>query len=388
MHCKVIESLAEVSVATWNHLNTETYPFLRHEFLHALERNGCLGENTGWYPQHIVLYADDNRLLGAMPLYIKDNSFGEFVFDWSWADAYNRHGLEYYPKLVCAIPFTPATGPRLLCAADADREQVTSQLLQSALQLAQQQQCSSLHYLFTHESEQRLLKQQGLLTRVGCQFHWHNKGYQDFEQFLATLNAKRRKNIRRERRLVKEADIELSVLTGDCATEADWVALHQFYSNTFFERGRLPPLTLDFFCELGECMGEQLVLAFAGKAGQRVAGAISFCSDTALYGRHWGCLKEYNSLHFELCYYQYLEYCIARGIQRFEPGAQGEHKIWRGFLPTLTYSAHWIAHPSFAAAIADFLRRETPAVKQYASELSGHSPYRQYPNVELDTVPE
>jgi len=388
MHCKVIESLAEVPVATWNQLNTEAYPFLRHEFLHALEGNGCLGENTGWYPQHIVLYADDNRLLGAMPLYIKDNSFGEFVFDWSWADAYNRHGLEYYPKLVCAIPFTPATGPRLLCAADADREQVIPQLIQAALQLAQQQHCSSLHYLFTHEAEQRLLNQQGLLTRVGCQFHWQNNEYQDFEQFLATLNAKRRKNIRRERRLVKEADIELSVLTGDSATEADWVALHQFYSNTFFERGRLPPLTLNFFCELGQSMGEQLVLAFAGKAGQRVAGAISFCSDTALYGRHWGCLKEYNSLHFELCYYQYLEYCIARGLQRFEPGAQGEHKIWRGFLPTLTYSAHWIAHPSFGTAIADFLRRETPAVKQYASELSEQSPYRQYPNVELNTVPE
>ena len=388
MHCKVIDSLAEVPAAAWNRLNTDAYPFLRHEFLYALERNRCLDEATGWYSQHLVVYGDDQQLLGAMPLYMKDNSFGEFVFDWSWADAYQRHGLAYYPKLVSAIPFTPATGPRLLCAPGADYQQVATCLIEAALQLARQQDCSSLHCLFTTTQDQTVLKQQGLLTRVGCQFHWHNQAFESFDQFLATLNAKRRKNIRRERRLVQETAIELSVTTGDQLSEADWVALHQFYSNTFYERGRRPPLTLAFFQELGQSMGEQMVLAFAGKAGQRVAGAISFCSDTTLYGRHWGCRADYDSLHFEVCYYQNIEYCIAHGIQCFEPGAQGEHKIWRGFLPTLTYSAHWIAHPDFAAAIADFLRRETPAVEQYASELNEHSPYRQYPNLDLSLLAE
>jgi len=388
MHCKIIDSLAVIPAAAWNRLNTDAYPFLRHEFLSALEQNCCLGDATGWYPQHIVLYDDNEQLLAAMPLYLKDNSFGEFVFDWAWADAYHRHGLDYYPKLVGAIPFTPVTGPRLLCAPGMERQLAAAQLVQAALRLAEQTHCSSLHYLFPDQQDLTALQGQGLLTRVGCQFHWHNRDYSDFEAFLATLNAKRRKNIRRERRLVQDAAVKLTVLPGDQAAEADWAAMHQFYSNTFFERGRRPPLTLAFFLELGQCMGEQVVLTLAGDAQRRVAGALSFRNDTAFYGRHWGCLATYDSLHFEVCYYRNIEYCIAAGIQRFEPGAQGEHKIWRGFLPTLTYSAHWIAHPDFGAAIADFLRRETPAVQQYASDLNEHSPYRQYPNIALSLTSE
>ena len=378
MHIKVIDRLAEVPAQAWNNLNQNRYPFLRHEFLRGLERNDCLGERTGWYPQHLLAYADDGRLIGAMPLYLKDNSFGEFVFDWSWADAYHRHGIEYYPKLVCAIPFTPATGPRLLSLPGTEHEAITGHLIKTALRLAREQQCSSLHCLFPTERDLALLNRQGLVTRVGCQYHWHNQQYSCFADFLSKLNSKRRKNIRRERRLIQEADIELAVISGDQASEADWVALHDFYANTFFERGRRPPLTLAFFLDIAASMGEQIVLVFAyKKVGKPVAGALSFSSATTLYGRHWGSLAEFDSLHFEVCYYQNIEYCIAKGIQCFEPGAQGEHKIWRGFLPTLTYSAHWIAHPSFDAAIKDFLRRETPAVQQYAQQLQAHSPYRQ-----------
>ena len=381
MLIKVLDSLTDVSAQAWNGLNPSRYPFLRHEFLHALERNHCLREHTGWHPQHLLAYADDGQIIGAMPLYIKDNSFGEFVFDWSWADAYHRHGLEYYPKLVCAIPFTPATGPRLLAKPDDNQNAITSGLISAALQLAQKQQCSSMHCLFPLEGDINALNQHDFTTRLGCQYHWYNQDFMSFNEFLNALNSKRRKNIRRERRIVQDTNIKLKTISGDQASEADWVAMHSFYSNTFFERGRRPPLTLDFFLEIAATMGNQIVLVLAYRSGitheTLIAGAISFRDDQALYGRHWGSLAEYDSLHFEVCYYQNIDYCITKSLQRFEPGAQGEHKIWRGFLPTLTYSAHWIAHPSFAAAIKDFLRRETPAIQQYAQELLAHTPYRQ-----------
>lgn len=379
MKSKIIDSLNKVDAVAWNKLNTSDYPFLRHEYLFALERNQCLSEATGWYSQHIVIYDDNDVLVAAMPLYIKDNSFGEFVFDWSWADAYQRHGFDYYPKLVCAIPFTPATGSRFLCSTMYDRVDLINQLVGCALRLADRLNCSSFHCLFPDAGDQSALRAgQGLMFRTSCQFHWQNQDYADFAEFLASLTSKRRKNIRRERRLVNDADIRLQVRQGHDLTESDWHHLYQFYCNTFDERGRSAPLTLEFFLDVGATMGEQMVLVQAYQAQRCVAGSVSYMAtgaNSALFGRHWGCLADFDSLHFEVCYYQNLEFCIEQELRRFEPGVQGEHKVWRGFLPTLTYSAHWLAQPDFSQAIADFLRRETPAVEQYAQQLQAHSPY-------------
>lgn len=376
MYTTVISDLSAVPADDWDALVNDGYPFLQHAFLHALEAEGCLGERSGWYPQHILCYAADDRLIGAMPLYIKDNSFGEFVFDWSWADAYQRHGLDYYPKLVSAIPFTPATGARLLIHRSAQRDAVAQALLQRAMTLSRELHCSSLHWLFTVQADLEQLSRAGCMTRVGCQFHWHNPGYREFGDYLAALTAKKRKNIRHERRQAQASGLTVRVVTGTTISDAEWHAFHRFYLSTFHKRGNFPALTLDFFRRVGVALGDRVVLVLAERSGRPVAGALSYASDTSLYGRHWGCLTEYDSLHFELCYYQGIEYCIQRRLQRFEPGAQGEHKIWRGFLPTLTYSAHWLIHPAFRTAVADFLARETPAVQEYARELAAHSPYR------------
>ena len=377
MHIHYLESLAAVSATAWNTLVQDHNPLLRHEFLSALERHDCLGERTGWLPHHLVCYDDNHRLLGAVPLYLKDNSYGEFVFDWNWADAYQRHGLRYYPKLVSAIPFTPATGQRLLLAPGPQAPAVARALLDQALEEVCRLELSSLHWLFTTDQDMDFLLARGLLRRLDCQFHWHNPGYRDFADFLDTLTAKRRKNIKRERRLVQEAGLTLQVLSGNHVSESQWHSFHRFYGSTFHRLGGIPTLTLPFFLEIAATLGEQIVLVLASKGSRTVAGAISFCSGHTLYGRHWGCSAEYDSLHFEACYYQVIEYCIRHQLQRFEPGAQGEHKIYRGFLPTLTQSAHWIAHPGFRRAIADFLQRETPAVNHYAHESGQHSPYRQ-----------
>jgi uncharacterized protein len=377
MPITVIDSLADIDATDWNRLVHDGYPFALHEFLSTLEEHHCLGERSGWFPRHLIHIDRDGRLSGAVPLYLKDNSFGEFVFDWSWADAYQRYGLDYYPKLVSAIPFTPATGPRLLIHPEVERSTVARELIEGARQSAESLGCSSLHWLFTLPEDQTLLQQQGFLSRLGCQFHWYNKNYGCFNEFLAALNAKKRKNIRRERRLVEDASLDIRVLHGDEVSETEWMTFHGFYRRTFRQRGSFPALTLPFFQQIGRRLGSRVVLVLASRDGTDVAGALSYASDTTLYGRHWGCLTDYDSLHFELCYYQGIEYCIRRGLHRFEPGAQGEHKIWRGFLPTLTRSAHWLAHPEFSAAVADFLRRETRAVQAYARELDTHSPYRQ-----------
>ncbi len=372
----VVDRLADIDAGQWNALLRENYPFARHEFLVALEEEDCLGERTGWIPRHVIHTDAQGRLLGAAPLYQKFNSFGEFVFDWSWADAYQRHGRAYYPKLVSAIPFTPATGPRLLIRADADQAAVATTLMEGSRQLADELNCSSLHWLFTTPDEQELLAEQGFMTRIGCQFHWHNAGYRDFDGFLAALNTKRRKNIKRERRLVNDAGLSLRVVNGEQASASDWDAFYRFYCNTFRQRGNYPALTRSFFQRVGRTLGQQILLVLAMRDGIPVAGALSYQSDTTLYGRHWGCHADHDSLHFEVCYYQGIEHCIRTGLRHFEPGAQGEHKVWRGFLPTLTYSAHWLAHPGFSAAIADFLHRESPAVRDYARGLGVHSPYR------------
>lgn len=379
MHTRLLDSLAAVPAAQWNALVPDRQPFLCHEFLLALERNDCVGSRTGWLPRHIVCCDARQQLLGATPLYLKDNSYGEFVFDWNWADAYRRLGLAYYPKLVSAVPFTPATGPRLLLApaAEALRREAAGALIERAVEEARRHAYSSIHWLFTTDADMQALLGRGLLRRLGYQFHWQNQGYRDFADFLATLTSKKRKNINRERRRVAEAGIELQVLHGHEVSEAQWHAFHTFYCDTFHRLGGVPTLTLAFFQEIAATLGGQIILVLAWDGRRTVAGALSLRSEHTLYGRHWGCRAAYDSLHFETCYYQGIEYCIRHHLQRFEPGAQGEHKIFRGFLPVPTQSAHWIGHPGLRRAVADFLERETAAVNDYASALAQHSPYRE-----------
>lgn len=376
MTTEVLHSLDEVTEAEWDALVPERHPFLRHAFLRSLERYDCLGERSGWLPWHLVQRDGAGRLLAASPLYLKNNSYGEFVFDWGWADAYRRHGLAYYPKFVSAVPFSPVTAPKLLIRAGADRTGIVRTLIDRAREEARVVGASSVHWLFPPEAQSGELVEGGLHHRLGCQFHWHNAGYRDFQDFLEALSSRKRKNIRRERRQVVEARVELEVLDGRTAVEADWATFHRFYRSTFSRLGGHPTLTLPFFLAVAERLPDQVMLVLARRNGRPVAGALSLVSDSTLYGRHWGCSESLDSLHFEACYYQGIEYCIRRGLARFEPGAQGEHKVSRGFLPVLTHSAHWLAHPAFSTAVGEFLARERPAVQSYARDLMRHSPYR------------
>ncbi len=376
MQIRITDQLDSVPAAHWNALVGDGNPFLRHEFLTALEHHQCVGPSYGWLPHHILVHNDQQRLIGATPFYIKDNSYGEFVFDWSWADAYERAGLPYYPKGVISIPYTPATGPRLLVAG-GDREQSTREiLLRTLIELAQSKRLSSLHCLFTNTDDSAFLSDQGLLLRLGCQFHWENRGYRDFDDFLEAFNARKRKKLRRERRRVQEANVEIRVLHGDEADDEQWRMAHHFYRSTFEKKWGVPTLNLGFFQEIARTMGKQIVLVFAYHRGQPVAGAINLRGSDSLYGRHWGCTARFHSLHFEICYYQGIAYCIQNGLRYFEPGAQGEHKISRGFLPTPTWSAHWIADDRFRGVIEDFLRRETRAMRDYIETLHDSSPFR------------
>jgi predicted N-acyltransferase len=376
MELKVFTSITEIGREAWNAVSGTEQPFLRFEFLAALENNRCVGPHFGWWPRHLAAVEGTN-LVGVVPLYIKDNSYGEFVFDWSWADAYQRAGLAYYPKAVVAVPYTPATGPRILTAAHADRDQVAVALIDLAQDWSQNQNLSSLHWLFPDTRDARLLEDRGLLLRLGCQFHWHNQGYRDFEDFLDCFNSRKRKKVRRERRYVEQAGIDIRIVHGHQASDAELEVMHEFYRSTFDKKWGHATLNLGFFREIAATMGEQLVLIMASKGTRIVAGAICLRSGDTLYGRHWGCYEDYHSLHFEACYYQGIDYCIANGLQSFEPGAQGEHKISRGFLPTPTWSAHWIADTRFRSSVTRFLQQEKDAMLGYMQELSEHSPFRQ-----------
>ncbi|MFO7593924.1 MAG: GNAT family N-acetyltransferase [Pseudomonadota bacterium] len=376
MQLKLIQRLDDISPLDWNNLEGGIHnPFLRHEFLSGLERFDCVGDNWGWLPHHLALF-DGARLIGAVPMYLKYNSYGELVFDWGWTEAYQRAGLKYYPKLVAAVPYSPVTGPRLLVHQEADRKQTTDTLITRALELAKEIQVSSLHWLFPDDRDMHQLEQHGLMRRTGTQFHWHNRGYRDFDDFLDGFTAQKRKKIKRERRRVIEQGIRIEVLDGHQATDEHWRIFHHFYRSTFDKRGGYPTLSEAFFRHLGVSLPESVVLVLAKHEGRYVAGALSLRSEDTLYGRHWGCEEEFHSLHFELCYYQGLDYAIEHGLQRFEPGAQGEHKVGRGFEPVATWSAHWLDHPVFADAVNDFLNREQQAVQEYMQELSEHLPFR------------
>ena len=371
----VADDLGQVSAADWNALGPAPYPFLRHEFLRTLETEGCLGERYGWIPQHLLAY-DGQGLIGAAPLYLKLNSYGEFVFDWSWADAYRRNGLSYYPKLVSAAPYTPATGPKLLVSRRDDEAAVRRALADAATRLAGTLRVSSLHWLFSPADEATWLESTGLPRRTGCQFHWSNQGFADFDAFLATFSAEKRKKLKRERRRVAEDGISFRLLHGGDAAEGDWAFFHEVYADTFHRRGGIPTLSLDFFLRLAELAPDSVLLVIADHGRRPVAAAFCLVGSDTLYGRHWGCRETYHSLHFEACYYQGLDYCIRERLARFEPGAQGEHKVSRGFLPTPTWSTHWIADPRFRAAIENFLAMESRAMSDYCAEMLAHSPYK------------
>jgi len=367
------ENINEIPAAQWDALAGDSNPFIAHDFLCALEQFDCL-QNWGWLPQHCLLY-DNGSLIGACPAYIKDNSYGEFVFDWAWADAYQRNQRDYYPKLVTAIPFTPATGPRLLTKsnhAGASPGAIKQGLIKALISHASLRQLSSVHFLFCEQSDINCLAEQQLLQRYDYQYHWQNHHYSDFDDFLSRLTSRRRKNIKRERRKVQQENIRIEWIAGAELSEEQWQTLYNFYRLTFMKKSGAATLTLDFF----KAMAGKLRAIFAYHEGRTVAGAICFEGADTLYGRHWGCIDNYDSLHFEVCYYTGIDYCIRQGLKFFEPGAQGEHKIWRGFLPVKTRSAHWIAEPVFRAAIADFLQRESRAMHEHGKLLMQSSPYK------------
>ncbi|HEC13915.1 MAG TPA: N-acetyltransferase [Acidiferrobacteraceae bacterium] len=383
MRLETIDRLSTLPPSQWNRLCGTDYPFARHEFLNALEDSDCVCAHHGWIPQHLVAYQKDstgdrdaNTLIGAVPLYLKDHSYGEYVFDWAWADAYARSGLNYYPKLVAAIPFTPATGPRLLTGKDDPDQTIKSALVKGVQTYAEDSRVSSLHWLFTQQSTHQYLAQQGLLTRIGHQFHWHNPGYEDFDQFLNAFCARKRKKIKRERRRVEEAGIHVDMRTGSELDERHWDAFYAFYLGTIQRHSAIPYLSRRFFHTLGRSMPEYIVMAVAYEGPKLVAMALNLSGQDTLYGRYWGSLRDYHSLHFETCYYAAIEYCIKQQLKRFEAGAQGEHKLSRGFLATTTYSAHWLRHPEFATAIADFLQQEDHGMRDYIKALDQRTPYR------------
>ena len=374
---RIFENLADIPVAQWDALAGDD-PFLSHAYLHALQQSGCTVGKLGWHAQYITIW-EDERLLGAMPLYIKTNSFGEFVFDWAWADAYQRHGLRYYPKLVCTVPFTPVTGKRLLVSA-ANSPQASNELrallLGHALKFAKESGVSSLHCLFADEEDMQVMQAQGMLLRNDVQFHWQNPGYRDFDEFLSALTRDKRKRIKQERRKVKEAGIELQCVTGENATEAQWSFFSECYAHTRRQRNSPPALNAEFFHRLGATMQRQTLLVIATLEGRPIASALNFSTESTLYGRSWGALEYHPCLHFETCYYQAIEFCIARKIKVFEGGAQGEHKLARGFLPVTTQSAHWLAHPEFSRAVENYLQQETSAISEYVGELNNRSPFK------------
>ncbi|CAE7497991.1 unnamed protein product [Symbiodinium necroappetens] len=373
---RVVASLKEVPAAAWDACAGDANPFVSHAFLSALEESGSATAERGWLPQHLLLEGPGGRLLGAVPLYLKGHSYGEYVFDWGWADAYERAGGRYYPKLQSSVPFTPVTGPRLLSHPEAERAGVCEALIGGLAELTRRHEVSSLHVTFPEREAWERLGRAGFLQRRGLQYHWHNRGYASFDDFLATLVSRKRKAIRKERRKVAESGLKLRALVGADIAERHWDAFHRFYLDTVDKKWARPYLTRDFFFLLGERLAERVVLIVAEDGDEVVAGALNLMGRDALYGRNWGCAADYRFLHFEACYYQAIDFAIARGLQRVEAGAQGEHKIQRGYLPVETYSAHLIPDPGFRDAVADFLRREGRAVESELAALADWSPYR------------
>ena len=374
LEIRLHEGVAAIDAAAWDALVVGDHPFVSHAFLTGLEQHGCIRADFGWRACPLGLYENDS-LVAAAPLYLKQNSHGEFVFDWSWANAYARNGLDYYPKLLCAVPYSPVTGPRLLVGAGSGAEARRSALIGAIGQQTAQLGLSSAHLNFADDVDAVAFEDSGWLARFDWQFHWHNRGWGDFEAFLAALSAKKRKNIRHERAQVARAGICCEIRHGDELDTADWRAIHRLYLSTFDAHGNHPALTESFFLHLGAAMPRQVLAVLCRRGPRIIAAALCLRSADTLYGRYWGADEHVPGLHFEACYYQGIDYCIRNGLQAFEPGAQGEHKIARGFLPTRTRSFHHIVDRRFRAAIGDALAGEAVALEHYAQDAMQHSPY-------------
>ena len=379
MQIEILNSLLDVPAAQWDNLNGDDNPFTCYAFLSALEESASIGGETGWVPRYLLMRDDRNNLAGAIPMYEKHHSWGEYVFDWAWANAWQQCGLSYYPKLIIAVPFSPVSGHRFLVAANRDQEATTRYLQKAAVDYAKKGSYSSLHCLFPTQHECKLLQQQNLMIRHDVQFHWKNHGYPDFNDFLASMSSRKRKKIARERRRVSETGVEFRLISGQDLSAANMEQMYEFYLSTIMAHGSNAYLSRRFFQLLGERMADSIVLIEAHIQGQVIAAALNISHDDVLYGRYWGCKEEYHSLHFETCYYQAIDYCINNGLSRFEGGAQGEHKLSRGFLPIITCSAHWMADQRLTTAISDFLLREKTHVEHYQHVLNEHSPFRDDP---------
>jgi hypothetical protein len=386
LSARVVDSIERIPATQWDACasgdseggaGAPENPFVSHAFLNALERSGSVGRKTGWLPQHLVIEDGCGMVLAAAPLYVKSHSQGEYVFDHGWADAYTRAGGRYYPKLQVAAPFTPVPGPRLLVRAGTHATEARAALISALISAVENSGMSSLHVTFASRGESDLLEQVGFLTRIGVQYHWANQGYGSFDEFLAALNSRKRKAIRKERAAVAEYDLAVRAFEGAELTARHWDAFFAFYMDTGGRKWGRPYLNRDFFARIAESLRDRIVLMTAEKDGQLVAGALNLKGPQALYGRNWGCLADYRFLHFELCYYRAIDYAIAHKLPRVEAGAQGEHKIQRGYLPTETYSSHWIADPRLRAAIFDFLDQERSYIAQEKAALDELSPYRQ-----------
>ena len=378
LRIRVLPAIGDIAAAAWDTCagGAGANPFTRHAFLSALEASKSATARTGWQPQHLVAETTDGSIIGVAPCYLKSHSRGEYVFDRGWAEAYEHAGGSYYPKLQVAVPFTPVTGRRLMVAPGADVDTTRAALARGLVELTRLRNASSAHITFMTEAEWQALAAGGFLLRTDQQFHWENGGFATFEDFLAALSSRKRKTIRRERRDALADGIEVVWLTGADLTEAAWNAFFAFYMDTGSRKWGRPYLTREFFSLIGQTMANETVLIMARRAGRFIAGAINFVGDGTLFGRHWGAIEHHPFLHFEICYYQAIEYAIAHGLARVEAGAQGEHKIARGFRPTLTYSAHRILDRRFGAAIARFLAEERAAIEAYAAESARHVPFR------------
>jgi uncharacterized protein len=368
---KVMPSIQSISASEWD-LLTDGTPLLSHAFLSALESSKSVGQNTGWDPYPITIFNKNEKLVGAMPLYLKSHSYGEYVFDWAWAEAYEKNEMAYYPKLVSAIPFSPITSKRLLSYSN----EVSNLLINTLAGLLHKHHISSAHVLFPSEACSHILDTAGWLKRHGVQFRWHNSNYSDFENFLNTLSHNKRKKIKQERKKLTDANIQCHWIKGEYITDEDWDFFYQCYCQTYFEHHSTPYLTRDFFSEIGKSMPNNILLITAEENGQRVASTLNLYNEDTLYGRYWGALKYVPNLHFELCYYQAQMFCIAHSIQYFEGGAQGEHKLARGFEPRPTCSYHKIAHPEFERAISQFITQEAEHISAYTSELEERAPFK------------
>jgi len=377
LSARIVENIADISADTWGKLGGDDNPFVSHQFLHALEETGCATNEAGWLPQHIVVEESDGTIVAAAPMYLKSHSQGEYVFDHGWAHAWERAGGRYYPKMQVAAPFSPVSGPRLLAGHGPDSDDARLTLLRAMETVCRKLEVSSVHVTFCTKREHDLMGVADWIQRVGRQFHWHNRGYETFDDFLGALTSRKRKMIRKERRQVADQGIRVQALSGDDIRPEHWDAFYQFYVDTYDRKWGYPYLTREFFEAAQARMGQKIVLVMADMDGLPVAGALNMRGTDALYGRNWGCRGDFKFLHFEACYYKAIEYAIDNGLSTVEAGTQGPHKIQRGYEPVQTYSGHFIPNESFREAVAKFCRDEEREVDWEMEAYAKHLPYRQ-----------